>query len=130
MSNAPLDLEQFRAPKSNDQPKPTSTPKRHRSHDARKWFLGGRVPGDWLRRACRLPKRAIVAALALWQLAGMEKSLRVKITWKAWDRFGISPHSGRRGLADLETAGLVAVDRPPGCCPVVTIQDAVRGHDQ
>jgi hypothetical protein len=51
----------------------------------------------------------------------MEKSRQVKPTWKTWNRFGVSPHAGRRALIDLVRAGLVAVDRHPGCCPVVTL---------
>jgi hypothetical protein len=61
--------------------------------------------------------------LALWYLVGVKKSRAVKPTWDTWQRFGLSPDAGRRGLAALEVAGLVAVDRHPGRCPVVTIQD-------
>jgi hypothetical protein len=50
----------------------------------------------------------------------------VKPTRDTWKRFSLSPDAGRRGLAVLERAGLVAVDRHPGCCPEVTIQDVVK----
>ena len=33
------------------------------------------------------------------------------------------------GLAALETARLVAVDRYPGCCPVVTIRESKKDSD-
>jgi hypothetical protein len=65
--------------------------------------------------------RVLNVALALWYLAGLEKCRTVKPTWAVWKRFGVSPDTGRRGLALLENEGLVAVDRKPGCCPVVTI---------
>jgi hypothetical protein len=66
--------------------------------------------------------------LAVWYLAGVEKRRQVKLTWGVFAKFGVSPDAGRRGLADLERAGLVAVDRRAGCCPVVTLLDA-KGKD-
>ena len=62
-------------------------------------------------------------ALALWYRAGIDKSHTVKPTGDTWRQFGLSRHNARRGLADLEGAGLVHVDRRPGCCPTVTIMD-------
>ena len=78
-------------------------------------------PGRGATRAARYG-----SGLAVWYLAGVEKSRPVKPTWDTWQRFGLSPDAGRRGLAALERAGLVAVDRHPGRCPVVTILESEK----
>jgi len=118
----PFDLDQFRV-KRNGELRPAES-KRPPRHKAGEWFLKGPIPGEWLHRAAKLPGHALHVALALWYLAGLEKCRQVKPTWRVFARFGVSPDSGRRGLAALEGAGLVAVDRHPGRCPVVTILDA------
>jgi hypothetical protein len=121
----PIDLEQFRASRA-DKPQPAKPqrPPRHRAGD---WFLKGPIPGAWLTRVFAMPTRtsgrALRVGLALWYLVGVKKSRAVKPTWDTWKRFRLSPYAGRRGLAALEGAGLVVVDRRPGCCPIVTIQD-------
>ena len=79
-----------------------------------------------MHQAAILPARALHVALAVWYLAGLEKDWQVKLTWSVLARFGLSAYTGRRGLAALELAGLVTVERRPGCCPVVTIQDAKK----
>ena len=75
--------------------------------------------------------RALHVALALWYLAGLENRNTVKPTWAVWRRFGVSPDASRRGLAALEAAGLVAVERHRGRCPLVTILEVVseRGDE-
>jgi len=117
------DLEQFRATGANT-PRPTKRqrPPRHRAGE---WFLKGPIPGGWLTRAAGLSFRALRAGLALWYLAGVGGTRVVKPTRDTWDRFGLSPDAGRRGLAALEGAGLVAVDRHPGRGHVVTIRGIV-----
>jgi len=120
----PLDLEQFRA-RQEEKPRPA---KRQRlpHHRAGEWFLKGPIPGVWLTRAAELSGRTLRVGLALWYLAGVKKSRTVKPTWDTWQRFGLSPDAGRRGLTALESAGLVFVDRHRGRCPKVTILE-VRG---
>ena len=114
-----LDLEQFRA-------KPIEKPgrgnrQRASGHKAGDWFLKGPIPGAWLTQACALSGRTLRVALALWHLAGVKKSKVVKPTRAIWQRFALSPDAARRGLVALERANLVAVDRRPGCGPIVTI---------
>ena len=77
-----------------------------------------------MTRAAGVSWRALRVALALWYLVGLEKVRTIKLTGKARDRFALSAEAGRVGLAALERAGLVAVERPPGCCPQVTILEA------
>ena len=129
----PLDLDQFRArPNGKTRPAKRQRPPRHKAGE---WFLKGPIPGDWLVRVFALPARtsgrALRVGLALWYLAGVKKRRAVKPTWDTWQRFGLSPDAGRRGLVALERAGLVAVDRHPGRCPVVTIRNLRReNHDE
>lgn len=114
-----VDLDQFRArPHGKPRPAKSKRPPRHKGHE---WFLKGPIPGEWLTRAAQLPGRVLHVALALWYLAGVERDRCVKPTWATWKRFGVSPDTGARGLAALERAGLVAVDRHPGRCSLVTI---------
>ena len=56
-----------------------------------------------------------------WYMAGLKKDRSVKPTWRTWDRFSLTPDGARHGLAALEQAGLVRVERHPGRCPVVTL---------
>ena len=95
--------------------------------DPHEWIyfrtVKGPIPGEWVSRAAKLPGRVLHVGLALWFLAGMEKCRTVKPTWRIWRRFSVSPDTGRRGLAELERAGLVSVDRHPGRCPLVTIRE-------
>ena len=121
-----LDLDQFRA-RRNGELRPAKSTRAPR-HKAGEWFLKGPIPGEWLHRAAELPGRALHVALALWYLAGVEKRRQVKLTWGVFARFGVSPDAGGRGLVALERAGLVAVDRPPGRCTVVTILESEKGN--
>ena len=115
-----LELELYRA-KRNGIRRPTKRPPRHKTGE---WFLKGPIPGAWLHRAAKLPGRALHVGLALWFLAGLEKCNNVTMTWATFARFGVSPDSGRRGLAALERVGLVSVERRTGCCPRVTILES------
>lgn len=112
----PLDLDRFRA---DGHRRPA--PRKARGKPARGWFLKGPIPGDWLVTAAGASARALRVGLALWYLAGLRKSRTVRATWETWRRWGIDPDSARKGLTALERAGLVAVDRGAGRCPLVTI---------
>ena len=115
----PFDLNAFRA-KPNDAPQMASR-KRLPRHQPRDWFFKGPVPGDWLQRAAALPGRALHVGLAVWHAIALERSDKARLTSKLLLRFGVPPDAGRRGLAALEKAGLVAVVRHPGRCPIVSI---------
>jgi hypothetical protein len=120
-----MDLEAFRL-KSEALPGKARVRGGSRARE-RGWFLKGPIPGRWLNRVFALhPRtagRALRVGLALWYLAGVKRTKQVKPSKEAWQYFRLSAYSGRRGLADLERAGLVAVDRRPGGCPVVTLLD-------
>ena len=118
----PLDVDLYRA-KSNDNRQPQKRPPRRRSGE---WFLKGPIPGEWLHRAAKLRGRALHVGLALWHLTALKKCDQVILTWAMLGRFGVSPDSGRRGLAALERAGLVSVVRHRGRCARVTILESPR----
>jgi hypothetical protein len=116
-----VNLDEFRARPSGVKPAKTQRPPRHRG-DA--WFIKGPLPGWWMERAAELPGASLHVALALWYLAGVGRTRKVKPTWTVWRRFGTSPDAARRGLAALERARLISVERGPGRCPLVTMLDA------
>jgi DNA-binding transcriptional ArsR family regulator len=69
----------------------------------------------------RIPGKAVHVAIELWHLAGMKKCRTVKLSLSRIEQDGLSRSSAGRGLRALEDAGLVAVERHPGRCPIVTL---------
>ena len=120
----PVDLDNFRT-KREDKAK---TAKRQRlpRHKAGEHFLKGPIPVSWLSRAGSLSSRAVHVAMVLWYLAGLTGSCTVKPTHATWKLLGLSHDKGLRGLVELDGIGLVAVDRHPGRCPIVTILEPDR----
>ncbi len=102
---------------------PRRRPPRHRPGEE---FLAGPVPLAWLRVAAIWPGRALAVGIALWFKAGVSKRAKVKLTSRVREKVGLSRHSTHRGLAALEQAGLVDVDRQVGRSPVVTIRGRRR----
>jgi len=93
-------------------------PPRHRQGEK---FLKGPIPLAWLSRAAALPGRALQVGLAIWFLAGLKKTRTVTLTNAVLKDFGVDRHAKYRGLAVLEGAGLIAVERQPGHAPRVTL---------
>lgn len=101
-------------------PSPLHPPPRHRP-GAR--FLKGPIPWDWLDRAGRLPGKALAVGLVLWHRAGMAGERTVRLNHSRAAGLGLGEHSSRRGLQELERAGLVSVHRELGRALEVTIRD-------
>jgi hypothetical protein len=99
---------------------PTKRPPRHRRGQK---FLRGPIPLTWLSVACRLGGKALHVAIAIWFRAGVTRSREVLLSLSQGAEFGFDRFAGSRGLAALERAGLVAVDRRTGRKPIVTILD-------
>lgn len=112
----PLEVDRFRIPRksSRSQPRPPRP-------GAREQFLKGPIPLDWLAAASRLPGKSLQVAVAVWFLAGLHRSSVVPLSNKISHRFGLDRNSKYRGLAWLETQGLITVDRKIGRAPVITI---------
>jgi DNA-binding transcriptional ArsR family regulator len=91
-------------------------------HGAGELFLKGPIPWAWLHRAICLPGRALHVALQLWFHAGIAGNGIVAINLS---RLSVDRSAASRGLAALEAAGLVRVQRKPGRKPLVTILPAL-----
>ncbi len=66
--------------------------------------------------------------LAIWFLSGLTKESQVKVTRRALNNFSTPPDAYRRGLQQLEDAGLVSVIRKNGCAALVTLLKAPENH--
>ena len=85
-------------------------------------FLSGPIPLSWLSAAMRLSGRGPIAiALAIWFEAGRTKSQTVTLTTKLLERFSIHRKVKYRALRQLESVGLIGVERQPQRNPIVTI---------
>jgi hypothetical protein len=81
------------------------------------------IPLDWLSAAARLPGKSLHVGIALWFMGGLQKSRIVSLSNITSLCFGLERNAKYRGLAWLEEAGLVAVERKLGRTPIVTIND-------
>jgi len=94
-------------------------------HAGKEKFLQGPIPWNWLSAACSNCGKsgaAIRVGLVLWFLSGVHKhQATIKLSSARMRELGLTPSTWRRGLIKLEDAGLVEVDRKPGCLPVVTL---------
>ena len=122
------DLDQFRSTPDGERLKPPKV-RRLPRHKSGEWFLKGPIPGTWLSRAAALTGRSLHVALAVWYLAGLKRSRQVTLGRKTLRMFGVQPDASRRGLVELERAGLVCVERSSGCSPRVTLLEAAPEDD-
>lgn len=86
-------------------------------------FLKGPVPWSWIKAAARLPGSALTVGLTLWRLSGATKSKTVHLANSETEVLGVGRSANSRALLALEQAGLVIVERRPGCLPKATILD-------
>jgi hypothetical protein len=95
-------------------------PPRHRPGEP---FIKGPIPYAWIASACRLPAAGLRVAMAFRFLC---------CRFRSENRWGpdtiarglrISDDSVRRGLHSAELAGLLAVEREPGCKLAVSVLD-------
>ena len=85
-------------------------------------FVRGPVDWDWLKECGRLPGRALHVAVVLQLEAGMRKSLTVELRAKRLLEIGVDADATRRALQQMESAGLIEVERRPGRLRVVTMK--------
>lgn len=116
----PIDSDRFRLARSPDRRRSTNLPRPKNSER----FLKGPVPLAWLEIAAQLPGKSLHVGVALWFLGGLQKSRVVRLSNANGIRFGLDRNAKYRGLAWLEVAGLVTVERKLGRAPVVTINEA------
>jgi hypothetical protein len=84
-------------------------------------FLKGPIPRLWIVGASKLSGRALHVGLELWYFAGLTRSLLVSLNQSRLTELGVSRDSARRGLRQLEEAGLISVQRHSGRKPIITI---------
>lgn len=86
-------------------------------------FIRGPIPMDWLAKASRIPRRnAVLVGLVLFHLAGMRSErIGLVLCVERCKPFGLGRKAVQRGLAELESNGLVRVDRGSGRCPRVDL---------
>ena len=122
----PMDPGRLTLPTTSKVPSPRQQkPPRHQTGER---FLKGPIPWDWLTRAFRLSGKAPHVALALWFQAGLQQNRTVVLSGASLLELGAKRHAGYRGLAVLEQAGLVTVERHPGRSPRVTIVHPPNAH--
>jgi hypothetical protein len=93
---------------------------RHKSGEK---FLKEPIPLDWLCRASQLPGKSLHVAVAIWYLAGLNKSSTIKLSQRVISGFFVTRHSKYRALACLEKAKLISVKKAPGSLPEITIHE-------
>jgi hypothetical protein len=89
-------------------------------------FLRGPIPLGWLSAAATLPGKTLSLAIALWWRHGMAKGKPFKLTRTALKAMNVERDAERLGLARLEQAGLIKVERNPGQRPTISILDLPR----
>lgn len=103
-------------------PARAARPARLPRHGLHERFLCGPIPWNWLATAMALPGHALHVGLALWHQAFLSGGgAAVAHSATAMQKWGVSRYAARRGLAALEQARLVSVDRHTGRKAIVTI---------
>jgi hypothetical protein len=123
-ANDPFDLDALRAPDADLAAllsRPSRKPPRHRNGTA---FLKGPIPWPWLKRACRLPGKALHVALLLWKEAGCRNNRTVSLCLARAAALGMHPDTARRGLRALAKANLVSIRNRPGRALEITLLEA------
>lgn len=84
-------------------------------------FFKGPIPLSWLEPVFGLPGKALHVAIRIWHLSGLKKSQSVKLNLSSFEKVGVSRDSARRGMRQLEDAGLITLVRQKGQAAIVTI---------
>ncbi len=93
-------------------------------HKPGQHFLKGPIPIDWLCVASHQCGKGsgFTVGIIIWYLCGLSKSrARIRLKGSVVRQFGLTRYACYRGLADLEKALLVSVERHPGRNPVVSV---------
>jgi DNA-binding transcriptional ArsR family regulator len=84
-------------------------------------YIKGPIPLKWILPASSLPGKSLQISMALWFLKGVTRKNTVKLSGKLVRSFGVSRSTLYRGLAEMENAGLISIQRYKGRSPMVTI---------
>lgn len=83
----------------------------------------------WLLVAGRLPGRSLHVAVLLWHKGGCEKFCPFSFNQAQGRKIGLSIAATRRGLRELEKAGLITVERPTGRSLQVTLEERTLAQE-
>jgi hypothetical protein len=96
--------------------------RRKRGERQRSKFVPGPIWFGWIAACEKAGSGALALALAVRGCAKMRGVTAVPLSNALAQEVGLgSADRRRRALIALETAGLVQVDRKPGCAPLVTV---------
>src|SRR5262245_16777838 len=84
-------------------------------------FFAGPVPWGWWTTAARLSGKSLQVATAIWHIAAMKKSPRIKLQGKILRELGVSRKAVYRILRNFERVGLVACERGSGQSATITV---------
>ena len=131
----PINLDNLKLPSTNitgkSSGKPSSSNKlKLPRHKEGQRFLKGPIPMDWIIIASNLTGKALHVGIALWHLAGMKNTGKVKLSGKLQRRMGIQRTTGYNALDELEKAQLVSVKRHRGRNPIVTILEVPQDNSE
>jgi hypothetical protein len=85
-------------------------------------FIKGPIPLWWVKRAAKLPGKALVVGMAIWFLRGVTGTVEgIAVTDKLAAGFGVNRKVRYRAITALEKEGLICVDRRKGRSPRVTL---------
>jgi hypothetical protein len=87
-------------------------------------FIAGPIDVDWVCRAARLGRTALLVGLALWHLRRLRRTDTFIVSNLMLADWGVQPDAKRRALLKLERVGLITVQRRGKRSPQVTIQGA------
>lgn len=79
------------------------------------------IPLPWITAASRLAPKVLAVAVALWYVAGKQRSRKVTLTGKALAQFHVGRSVKYRALCQLEDAGLIRATKVRGRNPVVEL---------
>jgi hypothetical protein len=79
------------------------------------------IPYLWFRRAALASKSAALVGALVWFQVGLQKKNPPKVQFQWFYDCGLSRQTLRRGLRELQRAGLVEVLQPAGKKPLITL---------
>lgn len=89
-------------------------------------FVMGPIPVPWLAKAFYLTPSAAKCAIALFYQRGLSRSNEFKIEAARFLELGIEETARRRGLHDLEQAGLIRLKKQTSKTPIARLVGLVE----
>jgi len=85
------------------------------------FFLHRNLEIAWMDKLLTCSRPAIIVGLCIQYWSVLKKTDKIKVTSSTLKEKGISRHQKARALCELESKGLISVERQPGKNPVVAI---------